>query len=318
MNTRVEIVVPKLPEFKDIEDALDSAEATVVQLSFLFNPFQNDSDIGRLNAAQPGEWVTVDPMTMRVAQAALRWHELSEGIFDPTMGAIKGLYSFNGRELTAWPDEESLSRFKKGLAEKRLTLDSDNQRIRRERSDVRIDFGGIAKGFAADVVAEQLRTGGIDVAYINLGGEIRVLGRNPHTEDGKWRIGLASPRPGAESFVTEISERGMASSGDYERYFTHLGKRYSHVIDPRTCEPASEHVAGVTVSIPNSSTDADALATILCVLGKREGGEYLSRLARMENFRGADVVMFVADDNGAVAGFYMCVNDDGTVSEINL
>ncbi|MCB7130451.1 MAG: FAD:protein FMN transferase, partial [Candidatus Brocadiales bacterium] len=142
--------------------------------------------------------------------------------------------------------------------------------------DTRIDLGGIGKGFAVDRAVDMLKGRGITSALVNLGGNIYALGHPPGADT--WKIGVQHPRDKDVLLgYIELVDMGIATSGDYERFFTVDGQRYSHIIDPRTGMPASGEVISVTV-VARSATEADALSTGVFILGRERGAELLEGL----------------------------------------
>lgn len=314
MHARVEIIIPHesgsaLPP----GELADQAEAVIRKADFLFNPFGADSDLYRLNSAGAGRWVKVDPLTMTLTREALKWHQLSGGLFDPTIGPLKRLYKFDKNVLNRWPSERETARAIKKVGADKLKLDIPGNRLAWAEDGMALDLSAVAKGFAADLAAELMSARGVKNALINVGGEMRVMGINPGPPAAPWRVGLTDPRGESTGYLAEIKDRGLASSGNYESYFEYDGRRYSHIINPKTGRPLEDIVAGVTVAHPTHATAADALATIMCLLGPEEGEAFLRRRAESDFSGGLEVVMFTKGEQGEMTTVLMTVDRGGTV-----
>lgn len=144
---------------------------------------------------------------------------------------------------------------------------------------MKLDLGGIAKGYAVDKAIEVLKEKGVKNVLVNAGGDMYCLGEGPQ---GKWKVGIQHPRKTREIVeVIEISNRGVATSGDYRRYYTILGKRFGHIINPSTGLPVEDIPTSVTI-IASDAITADALATGVFVLGPAKGMELINVLPQIE------------------------------------
>lgn len=301
MHAVVEIIIPEKSGSEIAPARLaDSAEEIIRKLDGLLSPKGELSDVRRLNASAPGEWIDVDSMTLAVVLHALRWHRLSDGLFEPTVAPLKRLFRFSGKTLERWPSEEELEEAKRAIGADKLLVDETTCRLSWAQPGMSLDLGAIAKGFAADMAAEHLQAVGVVNALVNVGGEMRVLGSKPGEPPSPWQISIKSPRKNAEPLLAEAHDRALATSGDYESYFEYEGKRYSHIINPVTGAPLQELVAGVTVIHPDSATHADALATLLSILGHAKAVEFFKRNADAPELRGVEAIFFEVDAAGAV------------------
>lgn len=152
-----------------------------------------------------------------------------------------------------------------------------------------IDLGAIAKGYAGDEVKRILTNNGIDTAFVNLGGNVVTIGTK--LDGSPWRIGIQNPldERGSHLAIIEIKDRAVVTSGNYERYFIEDGKKYHHIMNPKTGYPAEEGIISSTI-VSDSSIDADALSTSLYVMGLEKG---LSLIEKMENVE----AVIITDDN---------------------
>ncbi len=286
----------------NVEEIAQLAKAAVMKVDELMSPVGEKSDVHRLNNTPADQWVDVHPLTWKVVMEALRWHRLSNGAFDPTIGPIKALFKFNKDEAVSWPDAKTLAEARSRVGAEKLHYDREGMRLLWAVDHMRLDLGAIAKGFAADEAARVLLSYGVKNALVNIGGELRTLGKKPGSPPIPWRAGIQHPRRDDMEEKLELENAAVATSGDYENYFTYQGKRYEHIIDPKSGLPISSGPASVTVIHPNSCLAADALATTLCVLGPENGKVFLERQAVGLFSAGIRVIMLLPDPNLEAGG----------------
>ena len=258
MGTLAEIgVVARDP--RRARGAMDAAFAELVRVERAMSRFRTDSEIGRVNAAADGTPVAVSEETLGVVEDALRWADASGGGFDPALGRAAELWSIESR--TEPPSAVESRRF----ADRALWRAVETGRfrgspvIRLHEPDAALDLGGIAKGHGVDRAVAALREWGVTSGMVNVGGDLYALGESP--EGDPWRVGVRDPsRPDGVSTTFEVVDRAVATSGDYERFFEHRGRRYHHLLDPRTGEPRSSEIHGVTVLADDVRT-ADVAGT---------------------------------------------------------
>ena len=207
---------------------------------------------------------TIEPSILPLLTEAHRLSRLSAGLFNPVMGNLIALWGFhdNALPLGTLPDSAAISKF---LAQAPTSNDIkiDGTLISSRNPSVAYDLGGFAKGYAIDRAIDRLREAGIHNAIVNAGGDLRAIGQHG---ERPWRIGIRHPRENGILASIEISgDDSVFTSGDYERFFEVDGKRYHHIIDPRTGYPAT-NTTSVTVIHSNAAT-ADAAATALFVAG---------------------------------------------------
>lgn len=228
-----------------------------------------DSGISRFNRAEAGSWHSLPDAFYTVLDAALSMAADSGGAFDPTLGPLVDLWGFGpeGRH-DRLPDAVMLDAARARCGWQRIGLDRA-RRSARQPGAIRLDFSGIAKGYAVDLVAQALRDAGCVSWLVEIGGELSGLGVK---SDGQpWWVALERP-PGddGQGMLVALHGLAIATSGDYRRYFDHDGRRYAHTIDPRSGRPVTHDLASVTV-LHRQCMVADALATVLTVLGVDEG-----------------------------------------------
>lgn len=222
--------------------------------------------MGRTNQLlQTGGWFSANPSVMPLIAPARRLERTSRGLFNPTLGKLEALWGFHTDERPEDrppPAPEAIAALVK-QAPSMEDIQVKGIRMRGTNPAVQLDVGGFAKGIAIDRVIARFRELGIENAIVNAGGDLRAIGRHG---ERPWRIGIRNPRGEGVIAAVEVSgDESVFTSGDYERYFIYKGKRYHHILDPRTGYPARGAVS-VTVIHPDATT-ADAAATALFVAG---------------------------------------------------
>jgi len=252
--------------------------------------YKSESEISRLAALGAGEEMSISAPTLEVLSFSRELAEVSGGAFDVTVGPLVELYRGARREGRL-PEEKKLTEARESVGWRLLRLDERSGTAALEKAGMRLDLGGVAKGFAVDRAAAALRAEGARRALVEAGGEYVAVGekapgrpwwvgiRHPRREDALW--GVIELRPG----------EAVATSGDYEKFFVAGGKKYSHIVDPRTGRPLSGGAVSVTVLAPDCMT-ADGLATALSVRG-RTGAEAL-----LERFPGTSALVIEEDADG--------------------
>lgn len=239
--------------------ALDAAVAELRAVERAMTRFDPASEVGRANATAFEEPVAISEPTAHVLAEALRWATLTGGAFDPALARVTELWDVEHRRVPPRP-REYLRFADRGLHEAiRLDRWRKHGVVTFDDPDVGIDLGGIAKGYGVDRAVEALRAWGATSALVNVGGDLYALGAS---EDGdEWEVGIRSPEdPSRLVKVIRLENRAVATSGDYERFFGYAGRRFHHLIDPRTGAPrlSTRHTISVTAA---TCLAADAAAT---------------------------------------------------------
>lgn len=268
-------------------DAVDAALST----------WSDASEISAVNAAEAGSPTPFGVHGQRCFALARRVASASGGAFDPTVQPLVARWGFGRERDTAWPPADEIEALRERIGWRKIWMDADGL-VHKEAGDVQLDFSAVAKGYAADVVAVELERRGCTGALIEVGGEIRVFGARPG--GGPWRVGLEAPAsaPDAPRTVRGVlalpvdgTLQAVATSGTSRNFRTHEGRRYSHVLDPRTGYPVEHATVSVTVLGPDCG-QADAWATALLVLGPDEG-------LRLAAAQGLEAQFLVAVDDSA-------------------
>lgn len=250
--------------------AAKAAFARVARVDQLMNDYVPDSEISRLSEQAGRGPVEVSEEMITVLLAARRMHELTGGAFDPTAAPVVRLW----REATRTgqlPQREALRRAQQAIGMEKVKIDPVTRTVELTVEGMRLDFGGIAKGYACDLATEALREHGVTISYVQAGGDM-VIGEAPPGTDG-WNIDV----PGREPLT--LANTAASISGDTERYVIIDDVRYSHVVDPRTGMGITTRRMAVVIGPRGIETDP--LATAGCVMG---AARFLEMIGRLEGF----------------------------------
>ena len=262
------------PGFLPLEDARAAIERALALVVRQMSNWEADSDVSRFNRAEAGTWYALPPEFFAVLRCALGWAQGSGGAWDPTVGPLVDLWGFGPRadpladRAARVPAAEALARARARVGHGRIAL-RPAERLALQPGGAHVDLSGIAKGYSVDLVVDALRALGLSDFLVEVGGELRACGQRP---DGQpWRVAVASTaQPEAAPRALALRDMAIATSGDHWHAFDQGGRRYSHTIDPRTGEPVAHGLTSVTV-LHAECMQADALATVLTVLGPRDG-----------------------------------------------
>ncbi len=256
---------------------LEAAYAEVVSIDHLMSLYRPDSELSALNAKAGEGSVPVSDATLDVLTAAKHYERLSDAAVDVTIQPLVDLWGFYRVKQAAVPPQDKINAVLQLVGMDRITLNSSDNTVTLD-AGTSLDFGSIAKGYAVDRALKVLRARGVPAALVNLGGNIGVMGHPPAKRP--WVVGVQHPREGRLIGTIRFWDGAVSTSGDYDRYFEAGGKRYSHLLDPRTGWPV-EGVYALTVVAPNA-TAADALSTAAFVLGPARGMALLNSCADVE------------------------------------
>lgn len=258
MGTIAEIQVAHRDE-RFAGDAIDAAIEELRWVERTMTRFRSDSDIGRANLGAGREGVRVTVESGAVIAAALRAASASDGRFDPAIGVVSELWDVLNRH--APPASDQVQRLAgRGLwRHVDISARANSALVRFDDPDLHLDLGAIAKGYGIDRAADALRNRGVRHAIVTVGGDLYTLGQSPEGEP--WTVGIRSPHDRNELAATlRVSDRAVATSGDYERFFSWRGVRYHHLIDPVTAAPRRTPFHSTTV-LAGRCIDADAAST---------------------------------------------------------
>lgn len=245
---------------EEAEVALTAAEAELRRIEALMSNWLDDSEVTRFNRAAAGQLVAFTVETQEVLAAARRFHALSDGAFDVTLRPLLELWQRAGSTQVP-PSDEAIAAARRASTWEAIELLP--QGAGKRLASAAVDLGGIAKGYGVDRALALLRRGGVRGGLVEVGGDLAVWGRSPNGE--AWPVALRDPRADAVWGELRLRDRAVATSGNYARFVTIDGHRFSHIVDPRDGRPA-DRAASVTV-VAREAIAADAWATALSVLG---------------------------------------------------
>ncbi|UCC12813.1 MAG: FAD:protein FMN transferase [candidate division WOR-3 bacterium] len=248
-------------------DITQEIHAELVRLDSLLNRFSDISLVSELNHAGRAQVPEDIRYLFLLSDSVSR---LTDGLFDISVAPLIEFWGFYDHEF-ANPDTAKIQEMLKLVDHREIRFQKDTVIL---ATGMKIDFGGIAQGYAADRLAGILRGYHVTSALINIGGEIVAIGKSP--EARSWRIGIKNPRGEGLIETVEIETRALSTSGDYEKFFVVGGIKYPHIINPNTGFPAREF-ASVTVFHDRAAV-ADAIATAVCIMGPVKGAKFLDSL----------------------------------------
>jgi thiamine biosynthesis lipoprotein len=285
MGNRFEITVVGY-DTEWANECIDAAVAEIRRIEELLTTFRESSQTNAINRNAGIQPVKVDKEVFDLISRSLKISFLTQGAFDISYGSInKNLWNFN-TSMTSLPDRKSAKQSVKLINFRNVILDGKDNTVFLKEKGMRIGFGGIGKGYAADRAKSVLKQSGVASGVVNAAGDLTTWGNQANGRP--WTIGIADPNIRHHPFsYLSISDMAVATSGNYEKYAVINGKRYSHTIDPKTGLPVSG-IKSVTIICPSAEL-ADAMATPVMVMGVRAG---LGLINQMN-----DIACILIDDN---------------------
>ncbi len=275
LGTVIEITVLADSE-SHADAAIDAAMAEIERIGTLFYEGNPESPFYRFNQRK-GDRVEMPPEVLDLIQRGLEISEITDGGFDMTVGALLELWDFKA-ERPQLPTEDQIKAALSCVDYRRLSVDHGRQLLIAQSPETELTTGGIAKGYAVDRAMEILARQSVKGALVNAGGDLRVL---PRGDKKKWRVGIQNPRnPNELLMIVELDSGAVVTSGDYQKFFMIDGKRYHHILNPKTGYPA-DSCQSVTV-IASTTEKADALATGIFVAGPQKGLKIVQKMPSTE------------------------------------
>lgn len=263
------------------EQCADQVFAEMRRIDALMSPFIADSELSNINRQAAVKPVKISAELFGLIKESLKYSELSAGAFDITFSSVGYLYDYRKAHR---PSDIKINELLPAINYRHILLDEQQQTIHFAMRGVRIDLGGIAKGYAVDKAVAGLRACGIQSGYVKAGGDSYMLGMR---HDQPWVLGVKHPRQENRVVVRlPLSNVAVSTSGDYERFFIENGKRIHHILRPATGKPATGNWS-VTV-IGNSALETDALSTTLFVMDLKPA------MALVDKLQDVDVIIIDA------------------------
>ncbi|CAM2065227.1 FAD:protein FMN transferase [Sulfidibacter corallicola] len=277
MGSRFEITAVH-PDAAVARAAIEAAYAEIDRLEAMISSWRDDSETTRINRAAGRHPVAVSPELFGLIRRASKISALTDGVFDISFAGAGQLWDFKAADPKL-PDPKDLAGKLALVDYRRIALDAPNRTVFLEKPGMRLGFGAIGKGFAANRAVHVLKERGISSGVVNAGGDLVAFGQR---EDGSpWSVAIADPQKRDSVFAwLNIREQAVVTSGDYERFVTIDGKRYSHILNPKTGFPAND-LRSVTIICPDGEV-ADALATAVFIMGRGAGLDLVNRLKGVE------------------------------------
>jgi thiamine biosynthesis lipoprotein len=260
------------------QEAIDAAYAGIERIEASISEWRETSDASAINRNAGIAPVVVPRELFNLIRRSLRVSSLTDGAFDITFNSVGRLWNFKSHSSPI-PDDAAIKAALADTGYRHVILDESKSSVYLDRKGTRIGFGAIGKGYAANRAVFVLKERGVTGGVVNAGGDLVIFGTQ---ESGvPWRIGIANPLDREKVFAwLDTTEQAVVTSGDYENYIEANGRRYSHILDPRTGYPAPE-LRSVTIVCPDGEL-ADALATGVSVLGLEAGLALVNRLRGVE------------------------------------
>ncbi|MCG8311035.1 MAG: FAD:protein FMN transferase [Cytophagales bacterium] len=258
--------------------AIGAGIAEIQRIEALISSWTADSETGKINYNAGRQPVRVSEELFKLVERTIKISDLTGGAFDISFNSLSPIWVFDGRSMNV-PDSSVISASVKKINYKNIELNRENLTIYLKEQGMRIGFGAIGKGYAANRAKKVMLDHGIENGMVNAGGDLIAWGSQENEQP--WQIGIADPAKD-KAFIAWLSIRDMSvvTSGNYEKYVVINGKKYGHIINPKSGWPV-EGIQSVTLVSPDAEL-SDALATSVFVLGIDEGLKLVNRLKNVE------------------------------------
>lgn len=268
---------------------IDAAIEEIRRIEKLLTTFSEESETANINRNAGIEPVKVSEETFNIIEHSIRISKLTQGAFDITYGSVdKRLWNFD-TTMQALPDKQTAKKMVRLVNYRNIILDKKNTTVFLKEHGMRIGFGGIGKGYAAERARHVMQSMNMDSGIVNASGDLTVWGFQPNGE--AWTIGIVNPNMAGEIFsYMKVTNMAIATSGNYEKYVMIDGKKYSHTINPRTGLPVTG-IKSVTILTTNAEI-ADAMATPVMIMGIEAGLDMINQMK--------DIEAIIIDDNDRV------------------
>lgn len=267
---------------------IDIAVAEISRIEKLISSWDASSQTSEINRNAGIKPVKVDAELFQLIERALSISKLTDGAFDISYASMDRIWKFDG-SMTAMPSEKEIAASVSKVGFQNVILNKKNSTVFLKLKGMKIGFGAIGKGYAADKAKSLLIAKGVSSGIINASGDMNTWGKQPNGNE--WKVAITNPMDKNKVFaLLPITNGAVVTSGNYEKYVNFNGKRYTHIIDPRTGYPSSG-IISVTVFAPKAEL-ADALATSVFVMGIEAGLDRINQLPQIE--------CIIIDDKGNI------------------
>ena len=260
------------------QDYIDLAVSEIQRIEKLISSWDPNSQTSLINNNAGIKAVKVDKELFDLIDRAIRISKLTDGAFDISYASMDRIWKFDG-SMSSMPSEKAIKESVARVGYKNIILDPVEHTVCLKKQGMKIGFGAIGKGYAADMAKALLIRKGVTSGIINASGDMSTWGKQPNGKE--WKVAITNPMDKEKAFaILPITNGAVVTSGNYEKYVNFNGKRYSHIIDPRTGIP-SNGILSATVFAPKAEL-ADALATALFVMGTEVGINRINQLPNIE------------------------------------
>ncbi|MDO5988539.1 FAD:protein FMN transferase [Flavivirga amylovorans] len=273
---------------KEANTYIDIAIQEISRIERLISSWDTNSQTSLINSNAGIKPVKVDKELFELIQRAIKISKLTDGAFDISYASMDRIWTFDG-SMKIMPTKEAITQSVAKVGYRHIILNNEAQTVFLKLKGMKIGFGAIGKGYAADKAKALLKQKGVKAGIINASGDLNSWGRQTNGDD--WKVAIKNPLNKNNVFaLLPIHEKAVVTSGNYEKQVTFNGKTYTHIIDPRTGYPSSG-IVSVSVLAPSAEL-ADALATSIFVMGKDVG---LNRINQMQS-----IECIIVDDKGKI------------------
>jgi thiamine biosynthesis lipoprotein len=287
MGSRFDITVVA-NEASEANRQIDTAIAEITRIEKLISSWDINSQTYEINRNAGIKPVKVDAELFQLIKRAIGISKLTDGAFDISYASMDRIWKFDG-SMTRMPSKNDIEASVAKVGFHNIILDEENSTVFLKLKGMKIGFGAIGKGYAADMAKKKLMSMGVPSGILNASGDMNTWGKQTNGDD--WKVAIINPMDKNKVFaLLPITDGAVVTSGNYEKYVNFDGKQFSHIIDPRTGYPASG-IISVTVFAPKAEL-ADALATSVFVMGKEAGLDRINQLPKIE--------CIIIDDKGNI------------------
>ena len=277
MGSRFEITVVAR-DSAEANKYIQNAIGEISRIESLISSWKADSQTSEVNRNAGIKPVKVAPELFQLIERCIRISNITDGAFDISYASMDKIWSFDG-SMTKMPSEEDIKSSVSKVGYQKIKMDAENSTVFLSETGMKIGFGAIGKGYAADKAKDLLISQGVKAGIINASGDMNTWGKQPNGDD--WKVAITNPFDKNKAFaLLPINNSAVVTSGNYEKFVNFNGIRYSHIIDPRTGYPATG-ILSATVFAPKAEL-ADALATSVFVMGIETGLNRINQLPGIE------------------------------------
>jgi thiamine biosynthesis lipoprotein len=277
MGSRFDITVVAKDE-ATANHYIDKAIEEITRIENLISSWNPSSQTSKINNSAGVYPVKVDQELIDLIERSITISKITDGAFDISYASIDKLWKYDG-SMNAMPSNEDIENSVAKIGYQNIVLDKKNQTVFLKLEGMKIGFGAIGKGYAADKVRSMLKAEGVESGIINASGDLTTWGTQPDGSD--WKVGITNPLNKDNIFSWfPVVNAAVATSGNYEKYVTFNGLKYSHIIDPRTGYPATG-ILSVTIFAPSAEL-CDALATSVFITGVETGLNMINQIKGVE------------------------------------